>query len=131
MRRRPLASHAPRSHPSTKPRNNQPGREGELASKAILLNVSDNVATALTALAKGDKIHAQLEDVSVDVVLREDIQFAHKYALRDIAKGEPVLKYGMPIGNALEDIRAGDWVHVHNCRSQRFGFHRQQYGLKA
>ena len=32
---------------------------------------------------------------------------------------------------ALEDIRPGQRVHVHNCRSERFGFHREQYGLKA
>ena len=105
--------------------------EGKLANKAILLNVADNVATALTALSKGEEVHVDLEDMSADVVLREDIQFAHKYAIRDIAKGEEVLKYGMPIGKAMGDIRAGDWVHVHNCRSHRFGFHRDQYGLKA
>ncbi len=38
----------------------------------------------------------------------------HKFALRPIAKGSPVLKYAQPIGVALGDIRQGDWVHVHN-----------------
>ena len=99
--------------------------------KSILLNVKDNVATALTDLQKGEEVNASLDDVSVDVTLLEDIQFAHKYAFKDIAEGEEVLKYGMPIGKALNDIRAGEWVHVHNCRSHRFGFHREQYGLKA
>lgn len=102
-----------------------------MKSKAILLNPADNVATALVDLKKGEEVHVELDDVSVDVVLREDIEFAHKYALRDIAEGEEVLKYGMPIGKALRDIRAGEWVHVHNCRSHRFGFHREKYGLKA
>ena len=99
--------------------------------RAILLDAADNVATALTDLKKGETVTASLDRVSVDVVLGEDIQFAHKYALRDIAEGEEVLKYGMPIGKALGDIAAGEWVHVHNCRSHRFGFHREQYGLKA
>jgi altronate dehydratase small subunit len=98
---------------------------------AILLNVKDDVATALTDLKAGESISISLDDVSSDVILREDIQFGHKYALHDIAKGKDILKYGLPIGTALTDIQAGEWVHVHNCRSERFGFHREQYGLKA
>ena len=38
----------------------------------------------------------------------------HKYALRPIAAGESVVKYGMPIGHATRDIAAGDHVHTHN-----------------
>ena len=89
------------------------------------------MATALTDLKKGEQVNALLDDISVDVVLREDVAFGHKYALRDMAKGEEVIKYGMPIGKALSDIHTGDWVSVHNCRSQRYGFHRQKYGLRA
>lgn len=38
----------------------------------------------------------------------------HKYALRSIAKGENVIKYGMPVGHATADIAAGEHVHTHN-----------------
>ena len=41
----------------------------------------------------------------------------HKYALRDIAKGEAVLKYGYPIGRATSPIKKGEWVHTHNLRT--------------
>ena len=99
--------------------------------RAILLDVRDDVATALIDLKKNEQVNASLDAVSVDVVLREDVDFGHKYALRDIRKGEQVLKYGMPIGKATCDIRSGEWVHTHNCRSHRFGFHRDEYGLKA
>jgi altronate dehydratase small subunit len=99
--------------------------------KAILLNVNDAVATALTELKAGESIHVSLDEVAIDVTLSEDIAFGHKVALRDIAQGEEILKYGLLIGKALNDIRAGEWVHVHNCRSERFGFHREQYGLNA
>ena len=102
-----------------------------MSQKAILLNVKDDVATALTDLAAGESIRVTLDKVSSEVVLREDIEFGHKYALHDIAEGEDVCKYGLPIGQALADIEAGQWVHVHNCRSEHFGFHREQYGLKA
>ena len=99
--------------------------------KAILLHPDDDVATALTELKEGDSVEASLDDHSIELTLREDIPFGHKYALRDIARGEEILKYGLPIGRALEEIRAGAWVHVHNCRSDRFGFRHEQYGVNA
>ena len=45
------------------------------------------------------------------VEVRDD---GHKYALRPIAAGENVIKYGMPIGHATRDIAAGEHVHTHN-----------------
>ena len=102
-----------------------------MAQKAIWLNVNDDVATALTDLEMGEKIEISVEDRSVQVVLREAISFGHKCALRDIAPGEDVLKYGLPIGKALERIHAGEWVHVHNCRSDRFGHRHEKYGVNA
>lgn len=49
-----------------------------------------------------------------NVEIRED---GHKYARRDIAEGENVIKYGMPIGHATCAIRAGEHVHVHNVKT--------------
>lgn len=46
-----------------------------------------------------------------NIEVRED---GHKYAIRPIADGENVIKYGMPIGRATCDIAVGDHVHVHN-----------------
>jgi len=102
-----------------------------MAHQVILLHEKDDVATALVDLALGETVRATLDDRTVEVVLREDIAFGHKVALRDIAQGEEVLKYGMPIGRALCDIHTGEWVHVHNCRSHRWGFHNDRYGLQA
>ena len=49
-----------------------------------------------------------------NVEIRED---GHKYALRDIAEGENVVKYGMPIGHAVRAIAKGEHVHVHNVKT--------------
>ena len=49
-----------------------------------------------------------------NVEVRED---GHKYALRPIAAGENVIKYGMPIGHATCDIAVGEHVHVHNVKT--------------
>ena len=56
---------------------------------------------------------------NVEVLLkpRGEIPAGHKVALRDIAAGEKVVKYGFPIGVATKDIKAGEWVHVHNVRT--------------
>ncbi|MHA6723310.1 UxaA family hydrolase [Sphingomonas sp. RS2018] len=69
----------------------------------------DDVATALRPLASGE--------TGEGVVLRQDIAFGHKFALRDLAAGAPVLKFGYPIGIATRAIAAGEHVHVHNVRT--------------
>ena len=43
-----------------------------------------------------------------------NLEDGHKYALRDISKGENVIKYGNPIGHATADIKTGEHVHTHN-----------------
>ena len=39
-------------------------------------------------------------------------------ALADIPAGAAIIKFGVVIGLAIADIRAGQWIHLHNCRSQ-------------
>lgn len=54
---------------------------------------------------------------NVAVILTDNNPVAprgHKIALRNIAKGEPVVKYGFPIGRATQDIAEAEWVHYHN-----------------
>ena len=59
----------------------------------IKIHALDNVAVALADLAEGT-------EVTVDgqaITLRQAVTRGHKFALRDIAKGENVIKYGLPI----------------------------------
>lgn len=51
----------------------------------------------------------------------------HKYALRDIAAGENIIKYGNPIGHATQDIRRGEHVHSHNMKTNLSGNLEYQY----
>ncbi len=78
------------------------------------INPADNVAVALQNLKKGEQI--TLEDVSV--VPESDITAGHKVAIKHIAQGENIVKYGFPIGTAAEDIPAGKWVHTHNTKTR-------------
>lgn len=83
----------------------------------VVVESIDNVATAIREVEAGEtvKVEAGSETVTVDV--KEDIIFGHKLAIRDIDKGETVYKYGKSIGNATENIEAGEWVHVNNVES--------------
>lgn len=68
--------------------------------KAYLkINPNDNVAIAVRDLEKGLKIE------EFDLSLTEDIKRGHKFAIKDMNKGEDIVKYGMPIGHALADIK--------------------------
>ena len=85
--------------------------------RIIVIDPSDNVATALVPLPAG-------ESIDIDgrpLILAADIPRGHKFALRTIDAGQPVLKYGQPIGLATAPIAPGHHVHVHNCVSQRAG----------
>ncbi len=78
----------------------------------IKIHPSDNVAVALEDLKAGE---------NVSVVLAEDVGRGHKFALRDIASGENVVKYGMPIGTAKQAIPVGTKVHTHNVKTRLAG----------
>ena len=49
--------------------------------------------------------------ISEDLVTRQDIPQAHKVALTRIPKGKPVIRYGVVLGYAMEDIEKGDWIN--------------------
>lgn len=80
----------------------------------IVISDADNVATALEALETG-RVLAEAGSLTV----REPIPRGHKIALRAIAAGTEIMKYGSPIGLATADIAAGAHVHTHNVSSAR------------
>lgn len=84
---------------------------------AFQIDLTDNVATALAALTAGTTV-TLLGDTTMETIpATTDIPVGHKIALRDIADGEDIVKYGVVIGCATADIPAGSWVHLHVMRS--------------
>ena len=81
----------------------------------LVISERDNVATALQPLEDG----LVLDLGAIAVTVRGAIPPGHKIALRAIGAGEPVIKYGSPIGLATADIAAGTHVHTHNVSSSR------------
>ena len=87
--------------------------------KAVVMNAFDNVATVVETIETGADAILEIEGQRVTVRVIERIPFGHKFATRDIGKGEFVVKYGEPMGVATMNIKAGRHVHVHNVESSR------------
>ena len=87
--------------------------------KVLVVKPDDNVATCLREFAQGQEVEVPGLAEPLKLVLRDDIAFGHKFAIRRIDPGEPVLKYAETIGVASVAIEPGDWVHIHNIESVR------------
>src|SRR5580698_6335979 len=74
--------------------------------RLIRVHADDNVAVVVNegGLPAGTKLASGLE-------LREAIPETHKVALADLAAGEAIVRYGVPIGYANRAIARGSWVH--------------------
>jgi (2R)-sulfolactate sulfo-lyase subunit alpha len=49
-----------------------------------------------------------------------DIPIGHKVALKDLKAGDTCIKYGEDIGKIIADVKKGDHVHTHNCKTKRW-----------
>jgi altronate hydrolase len=76
----------------------------------VRLHPDDDVAVAREDLPAGSEVEL---DGTV-LVVRTDVPAGHKVALREVAEGAPVRKYGSLIGRATAPVAPGDHVHVHN-----------------
>ena len=85
---------------------------------AILLHASDNIAIARLALPAGQLIRLN----GRELVLKDPVPMGHKLALRGIAPGEAILRYGQIMGRASLVIEPGAHVHVHNVAFEELEF---------
>lgn len=85
--------------------------------KYIQINPADNVIVAIDPLSAGDNITVGTTTITVS----EDIPAGHKVALQDFRTGDPVIKYGFPIGHARNDIPTGSWVNEKNIKTNLEG----------
>ena len=83
--------------------------------KWLWLLREDNVAMALFDFTAGNTVEID----GVGIVLKGPVEYGHKFAVREIREGQPVIKYAATIGVASRDISAGEHVHVHNVKSLR------------
>ena len=89
-----------------------------MRNTVLQLDPKDNVLIALIDLTKG---HA----VSFDgqrCVLFTDVPAKHKFALRDVAAGDPIFMYGVLVGKAVTAIRQGEVITTRNIRHEVASF---------
>lgn len=81
--------------------------------KLFKIHPSDNVLVVRRAVEAGDVLKIS----GVDIVFNKPLGLGHKIAAVFIPKGGKVVKFGVPIGSATEDIAPGDHIHLHNLKS--------------
>lgn len=94
----------------------------------ILLHPDDNVVVCCRTIAAGEPVSLDGETVAAGGA----VTLGHKLARRPIARGERIVKYGMPIGSATAPISRGEWIHMHNMKSDYIAAHgRDAAGAEA
>jgi hypothetical protein len=83
--------------------------------KCLQIHPNDTVVVVLERSQKGDSIKTDREEI----VLLDDIDFAHKAAIIDHDSNSPVVKYGHEIGYAVSTVPKGSWIHSHNMKCDR------------
>jgi len=94
--------------------------------KALVLHSRDNVAVALTDIEAGTLVRVKVGDRNIELIVKQEIPFAHKFAIENIEEDQPVYRYGEIIGRAIKPIRVGQHVHIHNLESVRGKAGQQQ-----
>lgn len=91
-----------------------------------MIHEKDTVAVALETLPAGTDVSVGIGEERVRVRLLSQIPAGHKFALRPMENGTPVIKYGEPIGLTTAPVAAGEHVHVHNLTGQDQGQNRER-----
>ena len=81
--------------------------------RLLLLSPADNVLTIIATLEPGETIRI----AGQSVVVSTRLPLGHNLAARELAPGEKIIKYGVPIGSAVTRIATGEHVHTHNLQS--------------
>jgi hypothetical protein len=92
--------------------------------QAILLHESDNVLVAVAPVAAGDVLPV----TGGSVTAREAVAVGHKIARHALRPGDKIVKYGAPIGSMTAAAEPGDWIHMHNMKSDYIAAHLRGAG---
>lgn len=90
-----------------------------MPAAALVLHPEDNVVVCRRDVRSGERLTIGGEVI----IARADVALGHKLARRLIPRGASVVKYGMSIGSSTSEIRPGDWVHLHNMKSDYIASH--------
>ena len=83
----------------------------------LKINKADSVVVCLQPMKKGETINID----GINVTLNQDTPAGHKVLINDTAEGQDIVKYGYPIGHAIKNLKAGDWVNEENLKTNLAG----------
>ena len=83
----------------------------------LKINPADSVVVCLCAKQKGEIIEVDGQRITIN----QDTPAGHKILIKDVEKGEDIIKYGYPIGHAQQALKAGDWVNEYNLKTNLSG----------
>jgi (2R)-sulfolactate sulfo-lyase subunit alpha len=89
----------------------------------VLHDARDTVAVVVVeGVKKGDALTGWImdEDKTIQLQAQQDIPIGHKIALKGMAVGDTVLKYGIDMGKVVAPIQVGQHAHVHNIKTKRW-----------
>ena len=89
----------------------------------LLHDPKDSVAVVVVEGVKAGMTLTGLildEDRTITLPCVQDIPLGHKVALKDMAVGDTVYKYGADIGRVVAPIARGAHAHVHNIKTKRW-----------
>lgn len=89
------------------------------AARIWVIDVADNVGTVVGADLDAPSALALIGAASGVMQVRQCVPHGHKVALRAMAKGTDIVKYGVRIGRLTAAVEAGHHVHTHNLESLR------------
>ena len=84
-------------------------KEVKILRDYVILNNNDNVAVVTHDVKQGTEIMTGIK-------ILQDIPQAHKFALADIPKDGEIIRYGVVLGYALDEIKKGSWINEHMLR---------------
>jgi hypothetical protein len=93
-----------------------------MIGKLILLHADDNVLVSIAPIAAGDRLTIDGRELAAP----QAIGVGHKVARHALTPGDKVLKYGAPIGSMTEPAEPGEWVHMHNMKSDYIASHTRE-----
>ena len=89
----------------------------------VLHDAKDTVAVVVVeGVTAGAALNGWImdEDRMINLQALQDIPIGHKVALKDMAVGDTVWKYGIDMGKVVAPIRTGQHAHVHNIKTKRW-----------
>ena len=69
---------------------------------------------------EGVRIQIMDQDKTIHATAKNDIPIGHKLAIKSLASGDTVIKYGVDIGRTIAPIAVGEHLHVHNVKTKRW-----------